>query len=99
MRVVFLGNEVQAAAYRLAGVDTLGVDPGNATSALAEARAAAPLVLVAASVAAQIPEATMRNACAAIAPLVVVVPDLDGEGALPDIALRLRRQLGLVEAS
>jgi vacuolar-type H+-ATPase subunit F/Vma7 len=99
MRVIFLGSEAEAAGYRLAGVDARSVDAACEHAALADARANGELVLVAASVAARLPESTMRAACAALAPLVVVVPDLGGEGALPDVAQRLRRQLGLVESS
>jgi hypothetical protein len=55
-------------------------------------------VLVSASTAARTPAAALRAACAAIAPLAVVVPDLAGEAPLPDIATRLRRQLGLLES-
>jgi vacuolar-type H+-ATPase subunit F/Vma7 len=97
MRVVFLGDEASAAGYRLAGVDARAVARGEEAVALADARAAAPLVLVATSVAARIPSPIMRAACAAIAPLVAIVPDLGGDGSLPDLASRLRRQLGLVE--
>jgi len=97
MRVIFLGDEASAAGHRLAGVDARAVVAGDEAAALADARATAPLVLVAASVAAQMPEPLMRAACAAVAPLVAVVPDLGGDGALPDLAARLRRQLGLVD--
>jgi vacuolar-type H+-ATPase subunit F/Vma7 len=97
MRAIFLGDEANAAAYRLAGVEARMVAPGDEAASLAAARGAATLVLVAASVAARTPAATLRAACAAVAPLVAVVPDLGGDGSLPDLATRLRRQLGLVE--
>ena len=70
---------------------------GEETKALATARATAPLVLVAASVAARIAERELRAARAALTPLVLIVPDLDGATPVPDLALRLRKQLGLVE--
>lgn len=97
MHVIFLGDEASAAGYRLAGVDARTVDEGSEAAALANARAEAPLVLVAASVAARTPEPIMRAACAAVAPLVAIVPNLGGDEALPDLATRLRRQLGLVD--
>jgi len=55
---------------------------------------AAPLVLVSAAVAAQIAEPVLREALAAPAPLVLIVPDLQGKAPLPDLAARLRAQLG-----
>jgi vacuolar-type H+-ATPase subunit F/Vma7 len=97
MHVIFLGDEASAAGYRLAGVDARVVAAGCEAAELANARAAAPLVLVAASVAARTPEPLVRAACAAVAPLVAIVPDVGGDGALPDLATRLRRQLGLVD--
>ena len=97
MRAVFLGDEVSAAAYRLAGVDARAAAPGEEAASLAAARSAAALVLVAASVAARLPAPVLRAAGAAVSPLVVVIPDLGSDGSLPDIATRLRRQLGLVE--
>ena len=95
MRAVFLGDEASATGYRLAGVDARTVAAGDESQALAHARAAASLVLVAASVAARLNASTLLAACASVEPLVVVVPDLGRDESLPDLATRLRRQLGL----
>ncbi len=62
---------------------------------MAWARSQAPLVLVSAAVAAGIGEALLREALSALAPLVLVVPDLHAAVPLPDLAARLRGQLGL----
>jgi len=37
----------------------------------------------------------LRAALSALAPLVIVVSDLEGDVPLPDLAARLRAQLGL----
>jgi vacuolar-type H+-ATPase subunit F/Vma7 len=92
---VYLGDEVSAAGYALAGVRARTPEPDGEAAALAAARAEATLVLVSAAVAARIPEETMRAACLALAPLTLIVPDLTGGAPLPDIAARLRRELGL----
>ena len=92
---VFVGDEVTATGYRLAGVTTRVPEIGAEASALAQACSEASLVLVSASVAARIPATDLRVALLAVAPLVVVTPDLQGETPLPDIAARLRAQLGL----
>ena len=97
MPIVFLGDETSAAGYRLAGVDARAVASGEEAAALASARAAAVLVLVTAPVAEGIPTRQWRAAIASVTPLVVVVPDLVGGTPMPDLALRLKRQLGLVE--
>jgi len=92
---VYIGDEISAAGYRLAGAAVRVPARGKETEALREARADAALVLVSAAVAVHIDPGALQAAGAALAPLVVVVPDPQGEVALPDLASRLRAQLGL----
>lgn len=92
---IYLGDETSAAGYALAGVDARVPDAGAETLALARARAEAPLVLVAAEVAARVDVAAWRAAALALSPLTLVVPDLAGTARLPDVAADIRRDLGL----
>jgi hypothetical protein len=92
---VYLGDEISAAGWGLAGLRTGVPAPGDETSALADARTDAPLVLVSAALAARMDAAALRDALCALQPLVLVVPDPQGQVAGPDLALRLRAQLGL----
>jgi vacuolar-type H+-ATPase subunit F/Vma7 len=92
---IYLGDEVTAAGYRLAGAQVRVPAPGEAAAAFAEARALAPLVLVSAAVAIRIDAAQLRAALTALQPLVLIVPDARGEVPRPDLAARLRGQLGL----
>ena len=92
---VYLGDEVSGAGWRLAGASVRTPAPGAAGDALAEACAAAQLVLVSSRLAAAVGERPLRAALAAASPLVLVVPDLDGEVAVSDLAARLHAQLGL----
>jgi vacuolar-type H+-ATPase subunit F/Vma7 len=92
---VYLGDAVSAAGYRLAGALVRTPPAGEEAAALAWAGAHAPLVLLSSSVASHIGEAVLRAALSALAPLVLIVPDLHGEVPLPDLAARLRSQLGL----
>ena len=92
---VYLGDEVSAAGYRLAGIAARVPDAGDEASAFERARRDASLVLISAAVAGQIPAARLRAAQRALAPLAVLVPDLQGDTPLPDIASRLRAELGL----
>jgi vacuolar-type H+-ATPase subunit F/Vma7 len=92
---VYVGDEVTAAGFGLAGLRVRVPERGDEARALASARAEAPLVLVSATVAARIATDELRAALAALTPLVLVVPDLDRATPLPDLALRLRKQLGL----
>jgi vacuolar-type H+-ATPase subunit F/Vma7 len=91
---VYLGDEVSAAGWRLAGVRVVVPVAGAEAAALEAARKEAPIVVVSVGVAACIPEAALSAAQAALSPLTLVVPDLS-EAPVPDVAARLRRQLGL----
>jgi vacuolar-type H+-ATPase subunit F/Vma7 len=92
---IYLGDEVTGAGFRLAGIESIVPAPGAEAPAFAEACARAPLVLLCASVAARLDEATVRARVIASSPPVAVLPDLAGTAPLADIATWLRRQLGL----
>ena len=92
---VFLGDEVSVAGWRLAGADARVPAAGEEGAALAAALAQAPLVIVSADIAAQIPEPALRAALRALSPLTVVVPDLRGTAPFPDVAVRMKHQLGI----
>jgi len=93
--IIFIGDEVAAAGFRLAGVRVAVPQPGEEAATLADARETADLVLIGAEVAARLPQALVRDAVAATAPLVLVVPDVRGRVTLPDAAAILRGQLGV----
>lgn len=91
----YLGDEIGATGFRLAGAAVRIAVPGEEADALAAALRDSQLVLVSAPVAARLPARALERALAALTPMTVVVPDLSGEAAWPDPAERLRRQLGL----
>lgn len=91
----YIGDEVGAAGWRLAGAAVQIPGAGGEARALHDALAQASLVLISAAVAARIDGTLLRDATAALSPLVLVVPDPQGQVALPDFAARLRTQLGL----
>jgi vacuolar-type H+-ATPase subunit F/Vma7 len=93
--VVYLGDEISAAGYRLAGAGVRVPRAGEEAQALAWARSQAELVLVSAAVAAAIGDVVLRAALSAVSPLVLIVPDPEGRAPVPDLAARLRTQLGL----
>jgi len=68
---------------------------GEEVAAFERARSEAKVVLVAMDVALKIPLPRLEQAIAAQAPLVLIVPDLDGRPSPVDPAARVRRQLGL----
>ena len=92
---LYLGDELAAAAWRLAGLRTIVCEAGQEAVALEQARSQAPWVLVSAACAERIAAPVLARAMAALAPLVVVVPDPQGRAPMPDLAARLRAQLGM----
>jgi vacuolar-type H+-ATPase subunit F/Vma7 len=92
---IFIGGEVAAAGFRLAGAEVRIPPPGTEAATLEAARASAGVVMIDAAVAARLPADLLRAAVRAATPITVVVTDLQGEFASPDFALRLRRQLGI----
>jgi vacuolar-type H+-ATPase subunit F/Vma7 len=97
MRIVYLGDPLTAAGYRLAGLDVRVPAPGRETESLARAAEDAALVLVGAAVASRIEAAALRAAIVAVVPPTLVVPDLS-DSPVPDVATRLRTLLGLEPA-
>jgi vacuolar-type H+-ATPase subunit F/Vma7 len=92
---LYLGDELAAAAWQLAGLHTIVCEAGREAAALEQARSQAPWVVVSAACAARIAVPVLARAMAATTPLVVVVPDPQGRAPMPDLAARLRAQLGM----
>lgn len=92
---IYIGDEVSGAGYRLAGAQVRVPEPGRAAEALEDARKQVSLVLVSAALAAEIPDTLLSAAVAAFSPLTLVVADPVGGTPMPDLAKRLRGQLGL----
>lgn len=92
---IFIGDEVSAAAYRLAGARTRTPVSEELVSTLRWARAEAPLVLLSAEYAEQLPPAELAQAMGALAPPVLIIPDVQQRSTPPDLAAALRRRLGM----
>ena len=96
MRPVFIGDEVTATAYRLAGLDARVATPAQAASQWARAlREAPPLVLITAECAAALPAEALDAALARLDPPVAIVPDAANRVAPPDLVARVRASLGI----
>ena len=94
---VFIGDEVSAQGYRLAGLQTLIPGEDDLLALVKLGCEQAPLVLIDAGVAQAIPAAALDALLTSLAPPVVIVPAVRGTAPLSDIATRLRRQLGVLE--
>lgn len=93
----FIGDEVTAAGYRLAGIETQIADSASVLTAIRQACERASLVLVGSSAVAGMQSAELDELLASESPPVLVVPDIPGRQPVPDIAARIYKQLGMLE--
>ena len=94
---MFIGDEISAAGFRLAGVRTRTPTPDTLPQLLKWACTNTSLVLITAEYAAMLPRADMQRLLRQEMPLVVVVPDVRARTPLPDLGTELRAQLGVLE--
>jgi vacuolar-type H+-ATPase subunit F/Vma7 len=93
--VVFIGDELTATGFRLAGATALIVPPEAAADALRSARQEASLVLLAASHARRVGMAELDVALTSAHPITVLVDDILGREPPPDMDQLMRRALGV----
>jgi hypothetical protein len=93
--VAYLGNRLDAAGFRLAGVAADCPPPGAESAALARALATAQVVLLEADFAEKLPAAELDAALARLSPLVAIVPQPGAPPCPLAPVERVRRQLGL----
>jgi vacuolar-type H+-ATPase subunit F/Vma7 len=95
-RIVYIGDEVTAAGFRLAGLDTRVAGPGEAAETLRQAVADdAECILLSGRLAEYVPGTYLEAALVAAEPLLALVPDIRGEGAPADLARQVRNALGI----
>ncbi len=94
---VYIGDEVSACGYRLAGLETHVPADDNLPAELDSIIRDAALVLLSADIAGRLPDDQRERLLARVKPPVVVVPDVRGHAQLADMATRLRKQLGVLE--
>ena len=93
--VVFIGDELSAVGFRLAGLEAPPLGEGETTTVLAEARQSAGAVLITAAAAAEVRKYDLDEALLALIPPVAIVPDILGVVAPPDLGRRLKAALGI----
>ena len=96
--VAFIGDELTASGFRLAGARVFIVSVDETAAAFDAAREVASLVLIGPSHAAALPAAGLATALGSFAPLTLVVDDILEREAPPDLEQLMRRALG-VEAA
>ena len=93
----FVGGEVTAAGFRLAGVDVHVPEPAAAPGLFRRLSQEVELILITAEAAAWLPGEDLRRTLIAERPLVLVIPDVRGRARPSDLGAALRRQLGMAE--
>lgn len=97
-RPLFIGDETTAAGYRLAGVAVRSPEPAATPDTLARARAEAPpLILLTAEYAGFLDAAERERLLSDARPPIQLVTDAGGRVAVPDLAARIRAQVGVGE--
>lgn len=94
-RVVFIGDEVTAAGFRLAGIDTVTPAADRATEVFQRSRRTAALVYLTPDVANALPASVLDGALRDLDPPVLVIPDIRRRHEVPDIPARILGLLGL----
>lgn len=92
---VFIGDDVSAAAYRLAGARTRVPAVEETSEVFDEACAESDLVLLSAEFAQYLPAEKLAHARTRKRPLLLLVPDVQGRVPVPDLAKQLRTRLGV----
>jgi len=95
-RILYIGDEVTALGFRLAGVETRVTEPTDAADGLRAALATElDCVLVSGALVAGVAPALLERAAEALEPLFAVVPDVRGRDAPGDLARDVRNALGI----
>lgn len=95
-RIGYIGDELCATGYRLAGAQTFVSDAvSDLDELLKSALQQTSLLLIGADVAAALPSQQLHDLLRSLKPLVVVVPNIQGDKAVPDLSTWLRGQLGM----
>ena len=94
---LFIGDEISAYGFRLAGMQVLVPAEEDLVATLEQACEQAPLILLGADYAQQIPTHQLERFLAQVSPPVLIVPDVRRQASLPDLGNRVKQQLGVVE--
>jgi vacuolar-type H+-ATPase subunit F/Vma7 len=96
MEVAVIADELTAVGLRLAGARILLATEENIESCFKTAQQEAELILLTAELAARLPQAALQAALHAFPPLTLVIADMRRRQEPPDLALEVRRALGVL---
>jgi vacuolar-type H+-ATPase subunit F/Vma7 len=93
--LVFIGDEISAAGYRLAGAAVFSPSPSDMQATFETACSQASVVMLTAEAARHIPPARLNAAQTKPEPLVMVIDDIRGRVSAPDLEDHVHTILGL----
>ncbi len=93
--IVVIGDELDCAGFRLAGVETRSPPPAGLDAEFARALESARLVVLGRRCADALPVQTLARAMAREMPLIVVMPDIAAPHADTAFERRMRAVLGI----
>ena len=93
--IVFIGDEISATGFRLAGVSVRVPLAGEEQNELAEALSSAELVLITETLARRLQPTILAQYQALSQPILGVVPDIADRRCPEDLAVEVRRHLGI----
>ncbi|GKY88754.1 V-type ATP synthase subunit F [Sinisalibacter aestuarii] len=93
--VIFIGDAVTAAGFRLAGVPSYVPEEGALDALVGELARDAMVLMMTAETLAALPGPVAQALETGDDPLLAIVPDARGSIAVPDIETEVRRALGI----
>ena len=94
-QVIFIGDEVTAAGFRLAGVDCASPAQADLPALFETACDDCELVMITAEYAKWLGAGVVENMALRARPLLAVLPDIRGHVPAPDLEHAVRRELGI----
>jgi len=96
-RSLFIGDRVSAAGFRLGGMAVSIPESGTEARLFQEALENNDLIIITAEFASHLSESLIKSVQVAGSSQLLIIPDVRHQQEVPDIAVELRRQLGMVE--
>ena len=93
--IIFIGDAVTAAGFRLAGIETRVPDPDTLAQSVDAARSECRVLVTTAATHAALPRALAQELEDGEAPLLALVPDVQGKMPVADMEAEVRRALGI----
>lgn len=96
--ILFIGDEVTAAGFRMAGVETRVAGDGEGVRIVTEELPRRRMILLTTELGQALPAPMVERLLQSVEPVVVFLPDLRGRESALDLEARVRRELGIEEA-